>query len=445
MRGGETSPSPSTGDVAGLLADPRAALLTRLDPLHACHLVGGVTRDWLLAGRVAHDWDLVVGGGGEEFAERLARESGGRLVRPARSRFEIFRVVAPAARFDIWDRGEVSLADELARRDFTINSIAVDLHTGTVHDPLDGLPDLRRRLLRANREGTFLADPLRVLRLLRFQLTLAGFRVDGATEAAARRGATGLAGVAPERIREELDRILATRPRSSDGERAEPRPAGRLRELDCHPRLWRGEDQPGGPRPLVTTHELAPGDLDDRLHEVERATGRPLGPRQLLAARHAALLLAADPGAGPGSADLLVRRGYVSKRDAGRIADLLAGQAPPADPAAERLFLHRGGALWPACAAFEAWRAESDGRRGWELAIPRLAGLAEREGARVFDPSPLLRGDEIARLLGIEAGPELGRVVGRLRRLQVTERIDSAEAARQWLRGDRPDLPPPRG
>lgn len=416
-------------DASPLLDDPRARLMAAADPPPACHLVGGVIRDWLLSGAVSRDWDLVVAGGGEAFAERLTERASGRLVRPGGGRFAIFRVVSPTVRIDVWDRGETALEAELARRDFTVNSIAVDVRSGEIHDPLGGVADLGDRRLRANRPDSFDQDPLRVLRLLRFELTLDGFRTVSATAAAARRAAAKLSSVAAERVREELDRILSVRSAAGLGDR--------LHALDLHPRLWRPETSGGAlPEPDLDG-------LDRLLGTAERTIGSPTEPGQLVVLRHAALVLTAtteSPSAQP-----LLERGFVTRRDARHIDELLAAaESPPAGDAEERLFLHQAGRSWPLLATLAAWRADRAGRRAWSDTLPRLARLAKREGERIFDPPPLVRGDEIAARLDLEPGPELGRVVDRLRRLQVSGRIDTPEAAREWLRGAAADLPPPR-
>ncbi|MDX1642847.1 MAG: hypothetical protein R3244_00670, partial [Thermoanaerobaculia bacterium] len=220
-------------DPALLLERSPARELIAAEPPSACHLVGGAIRDWLLESELAHDWDLVVDGQGAAYAARLARRLGGRVVEPGGTRFAIHRVVAAAMRIDIWDRHGTPLDSELARRDFTINSIALDLADGTLYDPLRGCRDLAAGRLRANRPETFRDDPLRILRLIRFELDLPGFEATAETLAAARHAVTLLPTVSPERIREELDRILSRRPAERLG--------GRLTELDLHPRLWAAE------------------------------------------------------------------------------------------------------------------------------------------------------------------------------------------------------------
>lgn len=106
-----------------------------------------------------------------------------------------------------WVRFSATLEEDLARRDFTINAIAYDPLGEVWVDPFHGRWDLRRRLVRAIGEPRerFREDGLRMLRYFRFQSTL-GFKGE-------RRTMQGivpewLVGVARERIREELDRLL---------------------------------------------------------------------------------------------------------------------------------------------------------------------------------------------------------------------------------------------
>ena len=101
-----------------------------------------------------------------------------------------FAIVADAA---------VGLAEDLGRRDFTINAMARSLATGALVDPFGGLTDLARRELRTVSETSFEDDPLRILRGLRLVSQL-GFTITGAALAQMRRAAPGLAHVSPERI-----------------------------------------------------------------------------------------------------------------------------------------------------------------------------------------------------------------------------------------------------
>lgn len=102
-----------------------------------------------------------------------------------------------------------SILEDLARRDLTINSLAVSLHDGPLLDPAGGIHDLRHRRIRLTGEPAlrFAEDPLRLMRVVRFAAQL-GFQLEAGTEAAVRQAAGSLATISRERIRDELDKIL---------------------------------------------------------------------------------------------------------------------------------------------------------------------------------------------------------------------------------------------
>jgi len=108
----------------------------------------------------------------------------------------------------------VSLEDDLARRDFTINAMAHDLCGGPLVDPFDGRADIDARLVRAVRDpaARFAEDPLRMLRAARFATTL-GFDIEPDTAVAIREQAAELQYISRERVAEEMNKILlAERP-----------------------------------------------------------------------------------------------------------------------------------------------------------------------------------------------------------------------------------------
>jgi poly(A) polymerase len=101
------------------------------------------------------------------------------------------------------------LDDDLARRDFTINAIALDPIDGALRDPFQGRDDLARRIVRAVGDPLerFREDPLRLLRAVRFASRL-DFGIDRATADAIHEAATALASISRERVRDELDKML---------------------------------------------------------------------------------------------------------------------------------------------------------------------------------------------------------------------------------------------
>jgi len=106
------------------------------------------------------------------------------------------------------------LEQDLERRDFRCNSIALRLCDGTLVDPLDGAGDIRKKVIRLTNPKAFPDDPLRVLRAARFASVLS-YRVDRAVYEAAR--GVRLRGLSAERVNEELFKLLLDSPRPSVG------------------------------------------------------------------------------------------------------------------------------------------------------------------------------------------------------------------------------------
>ena len=102
------------------------------------------------------------------------------------------------------------ISEDAFRRDFTVNAIYKNLLTGELTDPTGGMRDIEGRLLRATSKDPAVImgdDALRIMRMARFGAEL-GFEPESGTLEAAKAAAPGLADISPERIRQELDRIL---------------------------------------------------------------------------------------------------------------------------------------------------------------------------------------------------------------------------------------------
>jgi poly(A) polymerase len=171
-------------------------------------IVGGAVRDELL-GRPTADLDLVVDGDVRALAKTLSRAAGGPAFELSDT-FGAWRVVGPEHRWqvDIMRLQGASLAEDLAKRDFTINAMARPLAGGEIVDPYGGAGDLAARRLRMVAPTSFEDDPLRTLRLARFASELA-LEPEPDTRAAAIQSAPRIAGVATERVFAELKRVIA--------------------------------------------------------------------------------------------------------------------------------------------------------------------------------------------------------------------------------------------
>ena len=188
------------------------------------YLVGGIVRD-LLLGRENLDLDLVVEGDAAGLARQLASSTGGKLTShpqfgTAKLSWREWSVDFAAARSETYSSpgalptvADGTLANDLARRDFTINAMAVRLYPGSFGDLVDehdGRRDLERGLVRVLHKGSFVDDATRIWRGLRYEQRL-GFRLERTTEKLVARDIPMLGTVSGDRIRNELELVLAER------------------------------------------------------------------------------------------------------------------------------------------------------------------------------------------------------------------------------------------
>lgn len=189
------------------------------------YIVGGWVRDWLLTGQAGTSLDIVVVGNPTTYAQALAERLGTHIAAEYR-RFYVAVVESPPYQIEIVATRKESytpksrnptvapatLEEDFLRRDFTINALYVGLHKaqrGALLDPFGGVQDLAKGLIRTptDPEKTFSDDPLRMLRAVRFAVRL-GFQIEEATLQSISRQAHRLQIVAPERITEEMNKIL---------------------------------------------------------------------------------------------------------------------------------------------------------------------------------------------------------------------------------------------
>jgi tRNA nucleotidyltransferase/poly(A) polymerase len=205
-------------------------------PFRELYEVGGSLRDELL-GRDPKDVDFLVRGHDVEELLTLCREVAhadelrvaGRLVGvrfwPPWGPREGIEIVPPRREtpirpgdpgytgnphtdFRIEADAELPVRDDLERRDFTVNAMARDVRTGEWIDPFGGREDLRAGVLRAVHETAFRDDPLRILRGVA-RCSIDGLAPDPVTRELMAGAAPRIAELSAERIREELERVLA--------------------------------------------------------------------------------------------------------------------------------------------------------------------------------------------------------------------------------------------
>ena len=191
------------------------------------YIVGGVVRD-LLLGREIQDLDLMVEGDGISFAKDLANDIGVRKIVPFKKfgtaliPHRDFQIEVASSRSESYDNDSrsptkvifTSLEEDLKRRDFTINAMAMDTHPdrfGKIYDPFNGQNDLSNNVLKTplDPKKTFSDDPLRMMRAAYFSSKL-NFKLDSDCRAAIKDSSNRISIVSWERIRDELIKTLST-------------------------------------------------------------------------------------------------------------------------------------------------------------------------------------------------------------------------------------------
>lgn len=195
-------------------------------------LVGGAVRDELMGRTRSPDVDIVLQGSSEELAFFLLDQGVSRTAPVIYTRFATALVLIDGEQVEIATARRESyvedsrkpeveaatLEEDACRRDFTVNALLKNIHTGEIYDPLGlGRSDIEARLLRTplDPRQTFFDDPLRMLRAVRFKWQL-GFRYVPGLQEAIRDEAERLRIISEERIRDEFVKML----RLQDADRA---------------------------------------------------------------------------------------------------------------------------------------------------------------------------------------------------------------------------------
>ena len=367
-------------------------------------LVGGPVRDFLL-GVPVNDLDISVVGDAPELARRLSNATGGRLtVHPRFGTASVavagFTVDLVTARRETYPKPAAlpvvtagSLADDLARRDFTVNAMALPLagEVKQVVDPHGGQADLDAGIIRTLHRESFRDDPTRIFRAVRYEQRFA-FRLGDDTrcdlESAVAAGAIAM--LSGDRLRHELDRIL--------------------HETSPLPALQRAEAL----GILTATHPALGASHLDGLHDW---TARPL-------AWLAALVWPLHESTGSSVAARLntpsdwMRVVSDTATLTERLPDLAADRSAPSD----------------VCALLD--RLSPDAlAAGTMLAPAPASGRIRMYLAEWWTVAPLLRGPDLLAL-GVPPGPAVGAALRALRRARLDglthSRQDEQQLARQW-------------
>lgn len=389
---------------------------------HRLYFVGGVVRDHLLE-RTRRENDLdattdarppeikaivadladAVWTQGERFGT-IGCTVGGQVYEITTHRAEAYDAGSRKPVVTFGDR----IDDDLARRDFTVNAMAVDLSDGALVDPFGGRADLAAGVLRTplDPEVSFSEDPLRMLRAARFHAGYGLVPTPSLTDAIVAL-LDRMEIVSAERIRDELQKLLLLDDSAAG--------FGLLAETGLLARV------------LPSLAGLSVDAARARGRAAAAVAGEP-------AARWAALL--APEGVAVGDLRALKFSGALT-RDVIWFASAHEWATDPGGRSVDAGRIRRDAALVP-----------GDRRLGelldWVGALRHAAGLPvddleryraayddlQRREPDLADPTPLLDGDQVCALLGIEPGPEVGTAMAWLRELRLEEGpVDPATAA----------------
>jgi poly(A) polymerase len=444
-------------------------------------LVGGALRDRLLV-RPTADYDIAVEGDPRGIARALARAADGHPFALSEG-FGAWRVVARdhTWQVDLLPLAGQSIEMDLATRDLTVNAIAQPLGGGDYVDPFGGLEDLGARRLRMVSARAFVADPLRTLRLARLACELP-FVVDPETAAAARASSAALERVAPERVFGELKRIVVA-DRALDGlalmdtlgvtdvvlpELSALRGVkqSHYHHLDVHQHtravLAETIELTRDPQGRVGRHADAVARLLDEplANDLTRGQALRFGalfhdvakPRTRQVTPEGRVTFIGHDATGAEMAAAALARLRASERLSQYVAALARhhlrlGFLVHETPLSRRAVYHYLCTCDPVQVEVTllsvADRLATRGR-GSEQAIARHLELAqqllgEALAWRADPPRPPIRGDQLARALGLRPGPEIGRILAELVQARFAGEIvtpdQAIERARALLSG----------
>jgi tRNA nucleotidyltransferase (CCA-adding enzyme) len=373
------------------------------------YLVGGAVRD-LVLGHPGYDIDLALEGDAVAMSHFLAEKTGGREV--THVRFGTARVSGHGFRLDLArTRREryphagslpvvepATLAEDLARRDFTINAVALRLEPvpAEVIDPFRGVADARSRLVRVLHDRSFQDDATRILRAVRYAARL-DFKIATQTAALIRRDLSYLSTISGPRLRRELA-LLFEEPGAVAGSRL----AQQLGVLEAiHPALQLAQDVAGRWQTALGGPRLAP--LDE------------LG-----------FCVVANP-ADHGTAAAVSKWLHLTGRVERALGDLVRLKSQSPKLVAMRETPSQATELLDGCVPAAVWALAVV--EGGETATVCLDYLSSWRHVR-----PALTGDDLLGM-GLPPGPELGKTLSRLRAARLDGRITTRHDELEIVRG----------
>lgn len=406
---------------------------------HTALMAGGCVRDILMRRR-PQDYDIVTSARPEQVRELfentipVGEKFGVVLVRSGGVEFEVATFRSDEEYKDGRHPEGVRYADERAdaqRRDFTVNGMFYEPVEGKVIDLVGGEDDINNRVIRAigNPEARFNEDYLRMLRAVRFSIALE-FNIEPHTLKALQNNAAKITQISPERIREELEKIIVHPTRTSA-----------LKMLDdtgllgaILPEVTAGKGVRQGrrlhPEGDVWEHTLlAMSLLENPSFELAMAVllhdvGKPV---------------TADPGAerlfpehervGEEIARKIAERLRLSKRETEIIGFLVRHHMMLKDVTGMRKSTLKrllGHDLFPQIAELHRIDALASNKdlSNYDFAMAAKKSLSQE----ALKPKPLLTGNDLAAV-GVQPGPKMGAILKRLYTAQLDEQISTREEA----------------
>ncbi|MBW7956799.1 MAG: HD domain-containing protein [Deltaproteobacteria bacterium] len=442
-------------------------------------LVGGVLRNLALSAPAAPDYDFAVMGDTAAFAKKAASSFGGTPF-ALDEEAGAYRVVVKgdgAATLDFTPLSPGGIEEDLAKRDFTVNAMAVDLRSlfegnGKLMDPFGGLDDARAGVLKAVSAGAFDSDPLRMLRAVRLSSQY-GLRVEDGTYYLIREKAGLIERSSPERIRDEFKALFANSGTANgisllydtglvntiipeisgwpdvDGYDLLSHSLAALREAESILAKMTEEAFPGFSERLREYFSGREGELPNhailRLAAFFHDTGKPLA----LSREEGRLRFIGHDTRGAEAVKGLLERLRFSRKTSNVVSSfvanhhrvfMLAGLKERSYRAKGHFFRASGdsGGLLLLCLAL----ADARATRGGE--DPELFSVVMEMLDFYFGPysrkkpKPLLTGDEIMEAFGVEEGPIVGEVIRELNegveKGEIRNRKEALKHIRDWLK-----------
>jgi poly(A) polymerase len=170
------------------------------------YLVGGAIRDYLF-NQIPKEYDFI-SKTPFKTSKIIAEKLGIKSFKTGKDLSVVYRIFFDEGGIDFSPIGDKKLETNLKKRDFTIDSIAVNINDFTIYDPICGIKDAERKVLKIGYKNAFIDDPLRILKGYRLKSSYPELKWDKETKSKAIKLSNKIQSVPNERIKEELKKIL---------------------------------------------------------------------------------------------------------------------------------------------------------------------------------------------------------------------------------------------